>query len=98
MITIEEALKFIRTLEEKVKPYGFHCGLTGSVLYKGYSEKDLDIIIYPHTAPAFADALIANVFPTACLCNSYNDKQRDNKTVYKMLVDGTQRVDLFFLS
>lgn len=35
-------------MEELLAPLGAHCGLTSSCLYKGASEKDIDIIIYSH--------------------------------------------------
>lgn len=48
VITLEEAIKVAREIEEKLKEIGYHCGLTGSTLYKGESRKDIDIIVYPH--------------------------------------------------
>lgn len=45
--TLDEALDFVRHLEEWVSKVGFHVGLMGSVLTKGQSTKDLDVIIYP---------------------------------------------------
>lgn len=47
-ITLQEGLEFCREIEERLVKIGYHCGLTGSILYKGESEKDIDIIIYPH--------------------------------------------------
>jgi len=34
-------------MEALLKPIGYHCGLTGSLLYRGTSAKDVDVIIYP---------------------------------------------------
>lgn len=48
MIETIKAIEICRGLENLLSPRGFHCALTGSVLYKGYSENDLDIIIYRH--------------------------------------------------
>jgi predicted nucleotidyltransferase len=45
--TREEALLFCSVHWEKFKEIGWHIGLTGSVLYKGHSSKDLDLIFYP---------------------------------------------------
>lgn len=45
---LEDALVLIRELEPKFDSAGYHLGLTGSVLYKGESIKDLDLICYPH--------------------------------------------------
>lgn len=34
---------------------GYEIGLTGSVLYKGASIKDLDLIVYPHKTTVYED-------------------------------------------
>lgn len=47
-ITLEKSIEICREIEDKLKPISYHCGLTGSTLYKGESEKDIDIIVYPH--------------------------------------------------
>ncbi len=46
---LEEALPVVRELQALVEPLGYHMGLMGSVLTKGSSSKDLDLIIYPAT-------------------------------------------------
>lgn len=43
----EEAVWFIRYIQSWVEPYGYHTGMLGSVLTKGYSVNDLDMTIYP---------------------------------------------------
>lgn len=47
--TLREGVVFLQHLQLHVGPVGFHVALAGSVLLKGGSKKDLDIIIYPHT-------------------------------------------------
>ena len=47
-ITPRDAVAIIRHLEPFAAAAGFHTALTGSVLYKGESEKDVDVIIYQH--------------------------------------------------
>jgi hypothetical protein len=42
------AVALIRLMEPLVAAIGYHTALTGSVLYTGGSDKDTDIIIYPH--------------------------------------------------
>jgi len=44
---LAEAVELVQELEGKVE--GYHLGVTGSVLYKGWSNKDLDIIVYPRS-------------------------------------------------
>ena len=46
--TIGEAIDIIREIEPKLASRGIHTALTGSTLYKGESEKDFDILLYPH--------------------------------------------------
>ncbi len=46
-ITLEQAVSFIREFEPILAKHGIHSALTGSVLYKGLSTKDFDIILYP---------------------------------------------------
>lgn len=47
--TIEDALVLIREIAPKLKKVGWYPSLAGSVLMKGYSDKDLDIVMIPHT-------------------------------------------------
>ena len=49
--TLRAALRFVRDLEWNLGN-DFHVGLIGSVLINGWSERDLDIVIYPHRRPA----------------------------------------------
>ncbi len=45
---LEYAVIFVQNLQGIAEKYGFHLGLAGSVLHRNKSEKDLDIIVYPH--------------------------------------------------
>jgi len=47
--TMDDATVFVRALWEVVQKRGYHAALTGSVLTKGCSSNDLDIILYPHS-------------------------------------------------
>lgn len=44
----EESLPLLRALEKDLAAVGWHLALAGSVLFKGESSKDLDVILYPH--------------------------------------------------
>lgn len=50
MWKLGEAIDFVRNLEKKIEPIGFHCTLCGSIFHEGKSDNDLDIIIYPHSS------------------------------------------------
>lgn len=57
--TLEDALNLVRSTQEALTPIGWYIGLTGSVLFKGESYKDLDLIFYPKTtANIDTDALL----------------------------------------
>jgi predicted nucleotidyltransferase len=49
MITRQAAIELCVELWPLFEKHKWHIGLTGSCLYKGYSEKDIDLIAYPHT-------------------------------------------------
>ena len=51
MWTAARARLVIRDIEAELSPAGWHVALAGSVLTRGYSEHDLDLIVYPHCKP-----------------------------------------------
>lgn len=52
MIYLEDGIRVLRHVEKIVEPLGAHAALTGGVIFRGQSEKDIDIIIYPHQVSA----------------------------------------------
>jgi hypothetical protein len=98
---IEDALLLIRELEPAFAAEGYHLGLTGSVLYKGESEKDLDLIAYAHDArvkvwsreefEAFLKSHRFNVLPRGS--TNFYDFNKEVLVSYR----GDQRVDFFHL-
>ena len=100
--TLAEAMVFAKLLREFIVPLGFDIALTGSVLTQGFSEKDLDIIIYPLKKISSNYTELINRLPEfglkfIRLPNHNLGYQDDGKNVqvweYK-----DKRVDLFFLS
>ena len=49
---LEEAVWFVRYIQSWVEPYRYHAGMVGSVLTKGYSINDLDMVLYPASTKA----------------------------------------------
>lgn len=45
---LEDGLRLCRVLEPILVENGLHCALAGSLVYKGWSDKDIDIFIYNH--------------------------------------------------
>ena len=84
---------------------GYHCALGGSVLHKGHSNKDLDVIVYPHdfqkrfglqTEDVWS-AITGYFAPTAC-GKVNKSKYRDDKDVRWLTTQDGKRIDFFFLS
>lgn len=55
MITILDALDLVKKIQPKLQENNLNCALTGSVLFSGKSEKDIDLIVYQHS---FADGVM----------------------------------------
>jgi hypothetical protein len=43
-----DGLAFARAVEAEIQHVGWHVALGGSVLHRSCSDKDLDLIVYPH--------------------------------------------------
>lgn len=107
VITLEKAVIIAREIEVKLKQIGYHCGLTGSTLYKGESRKDIDIIVYPHdsqkqkTLDEILEHLAVNEdrhYPSQRkFVPSEITPSTTDKLVIVTMYDGV-RVDLFFLT
>jgi len=105
--TLKEALYFVRSLELKLIPAGFHCGLTGSILHLGESANDLDIIIYPRDGSRFDLARVDEAMEMSGLKKIADRTQvariwmrkgsRDTKHVEAWKTLKNHKVDLFFL-
>lgn len=48
MWTLQEARILCEQVESALGPLGAHVALGGSCLYRGSSEKDVDLFVYPH--------------------------------------------------
>ncbi len=48
MHALSDVVGLIQKLEPAFADNGYHLGLTGGVLFRGSSEKDADLICYPH--------------------------------------------------
>lgn len=60
---LAEAVEFVRYIQSAVEPYGFHVAMAGSVLTKGHSDNDLDMILYPTSTKAAASTEKFGVVP-----------------------------------
>lgn len=96
--TLQDGVDLIRIVEPILIEIGYHCALHGSVLYKGASEKDIDIIIYPHKidslkpeAEIFTVLLAVGITPTFD-----HPRSKCDKVIWPCSAQG-RRVDLFFM-
>ncbi len=96
---LESALTLIRSLEPALAAVGYHIGLTGSVLYAGKSDKDLDLMLYPDdprvlkTEKELGDCLVANGFDAL----RFTDPAYTNRTVLVTYRE-SKRIDFFIFS
>jgi hypothetical protein len=100
---LKSGIQFCRKIEKQLSEVGYHCALTGGVLYNSKSFKDLDVMVYPHSHKqhTFTDAI-------ACLkefCDVYDlepalsdDEKYDEdcKDIWYAKYQG-KRIDFFFV-
>lgn len=106
--TIDEAISFCRALRTIAEPIGFSVGLTGGCLYRGHSNKDIDVIFYPLKKPSPFDVgglrtalkesgLLKCRLDRALMQKAWGYRGvNDDKWVEVWEADG-KRVDLFFM-
>ncbi len=104
---IGEALSFLRMLWDVLEPLGYYVGLTGSVMTKGHSSNDLDIIIYPASTKKLDRARLLNGLEVAGLkqrfrrdtvVQAWRGLGSDDEKHVEVWVYQGKRVDIFFLS
>lgn len=61
----EQAIELAKQFEPICVKYNCHIAIGGSVVYKGWSDNDLDFILYPHSGNGLVTDYIAciNDFP-----------------------------------
>lgn len=108
--TLELAFDLIRKLEKHLAPVGFHIAMAGSVLHKGQSSNDLDLIAFPHDTShvdmtkafdALMSAGLVLVHPRWRVAKAWvRQESTDTKhvEVWNYIENGRDyRIDLFFL-
>jgi hypothetical protein len=89
-----------REVERVVAPLGYHCGITGSVLYAGHSGNDLDIFLYQHDeSQPSRKAEVMGALRAAGFGNQYQTTEEYvEKDVVMTRHAGGTRVDFFFVN
>lgn len=103
---MDEAIALVRLLEPKLARAGFNLALAGSVLTKGASDHDLDLVVFPHDASsvhievAKIELTMAGLIPMASRAKVAGIWERkgstDTKHVERWNYKG-KLIDLFFL-
>ncbi len=106
MWTRQEAIWMLGSLEPELKKLNAHCGMAGSVLFRGESVKDLDVIIYPrhkNQKDHWIESEIKDFLISYFECEKITDcasisQIRDDKKVCWLITKSGKRIDFFFLS
>jgi len=107
MWNLDQAISTVKKIEEILSPVGFHAGLTGSVLIKDKSDKDIDVIVYPHCSgnsditqayKALRDAGFTRKVSRAKVAHFWEKAgSKDSKHVEVWNTEDDKRIDIFFL-
>lgn len=102
MWTLKEALDFVRELQPIIKHYNYCIAIGGSIINKGESSKDLDLIVHPLLTKfpfdkTFVDTLLVER-GYVDRSNRTIDHKNDDKEVWAYFnPDLNKRIDIFFL-
>jgi len=99
-IVLEDGIRICRLIEQAIVPVRYHCALGGSLMYRGHSEKDVDVIIYPRNngpidIKAVERVLIKNGFEHAP--EHQTASQHPGQNVFPMISETGIRVDMFYV-
>ena len=100
--TLDQARQFCVELNDYLAPFGYGVGLTGGILLRGTSDKDIDVIVYPYKRVSSDFDPMYNALPNFGLkYNKLPNENRgyadDGKRVEIWDFQG-KRIDLFFLT
>lgn len=99
--TLSDGIALINKIKSDVESVGFSVGLTGGVLFRGASEKDLDLVFYPMgRIPAEDYCEVLNLLKEKLKLKSMVsvDHLIDSKLVISAKDDSGRRLDFFFPS
>lgn len=98
--TTQDALDICVNLEPIMASIGYHCGIGGSLVYRGWSNKDIDIIIYTHQSDADCDrSKIVNVLRSEGFKEPSDDFNASTMIpdVWSAEDNTGRRIDFFFM-
>lgn len=97
--TIQDAVDAARLIEPELARRGLHVAIGGSLMYRGDSEKDIDLIVYSHNPrETLSQTVLASVEAAALVAGFSVDRERtgSGRRNREVLVTwwGEKRVDL----
>lgn len=94
---MELAREVVALAEPVLSALGYHCGITGSVLYHGKSDKDLNVVVYPHDPKkTISSEIVLDALASVGFVNRYKtDADYVNREVW-IVAYKSLRVDVFF--
>ena len=98
--SLQDGVNLCRLIEPTLAGLGYHCALHGSTLYKGESEKDIDVIIYPHHVNVRKPhwEIFTALREAHGISPSFeNPHSKADKEIWPCSVEG-HRIDFFFLA
>lgn len=100
--TLNQACDLCNKLQDYLAPFGYGVGLTGGVLRRGESDKDIDVIVYPFKRlSSDFDSMYQSLSDFGLkfirLPNENRSYTDDGKRVEVWEFQG-KRIDLFFLA
>jgi hypothetical protein len=99
---LTEGVEFARHVEREAIQHGYHVALGGSVLHRGESDKDVDLIVYPHKTSEvrLSPEEFVGKLKDAALFRDFEPRPHghygDGKTVFACHTVTGRRVDLIF--
>jgi len=105
MWKINEAIETIKPFESIAAIMGYHVALGGSVMYKGESTKDLDIIVYTHKVKDEKrplSTMLMDLFVYNKLIADYNQLGNSlnfdpDRKVFGTMTKDRRRIDFIFI-
>ena len=110
--TLEDGLDMARQLRRVAAGYGWHVAIGGGVVHRGWSNKDLDLVMFPHdsTRETFNTRMIGDIgsilsksgwelYRTVGEMHSYWETKgsKDRKWVEVWKTPDGKRVDLIWM-
>jgi hypothetical protein len=106
MWTLAEGADLCKRLSLNLKPIGYAIAITGSVLTKGKSHKDLDLVVFPLSTERLDAELLRKTLmdfglrpwiPMEEVHERWRKLGSDDTKHVEIWRSGIRRIDLFFL-